>query len=112
MSIRALLACAVPLTFAAIGSHALAQTPPAPAAMPKVPANTCGKPEIPGSLASNSQLSTFNRQVKVYDECLKQYVEGTKALAQAAVEAGNKAVEEHNAFITELKAQAEAQKRP
>jgi hypothetical protein len=112
MSFRALVAFAGPLAFAAVASSAWAQTAPAPAAMPKVPANTCGKPEIPGSLASNSQISTFNRQVKVYDECLKQYVESTKALSQAAVDAGNKAVEEHNAFISALKAQAEAQKKP
>jgi hypothetical protein len=113
-----------PVLFTSIAALALfapctsAQTPapanPAPqpsaAAAMKVPPHNCVKPEFPGTLASNSRITTFNKEVTAYGDCIKKYIGDVKDIALAATTAGNSAIDEYNAYMIDLKAKVEATK--
>ena len=89
---------------------AAAQTPsPAAAGAPLVAPNTCVKPEFSGRLASDPNMTTFNRQFKAYGECVKAYVEHNKAIAEAATAAANRVVDEYNTYTADVKAKIEAE---
>jgi hypothetical protein len=87
----------------------VAQTPPASATMPSVPANTCVKPEFPGRLAltSPAKVNAFNKEYNAYRDCTNKYVDGTKKLVNDAIAAGNTAVDDFNKFAEEIKAQSD-----
>ncbi|HEV7413758.1 MAG TPA: hypothetical protein VGP14_08880 [Casimicrobiaceae bacterium] len=88
---------------------AAAQTPPpATAAAPLVAPNTCVKPEFSGRLASDPNMTTFNRQFKAYGDCVKAYVEQNKAIVEAATASANRLVDEYNSYTAEVKAKIEA----
>jgi hypothetical protein len=88
---------------------AAAQTPPpASAAAPLVAPNTCVKPEYSGRLASDPNMTNFNRLFKAYGDCVKAYVEQNKAIAEAATESANRLVDEYNTYTVEVKAKIEA----
>jgi hypothetical protein len=93
---------------AAFSFGAAAQTPPPASGAALVPPNTCVKPEFSGRLASDPNMTTFNRQFKAYGECVKTYVERNKAIAEAATAAANRVVDEYNSYTTEVKAKIEA----
>ena len=94
----------------ALSLGAAAQTPPpAPAGAPLVPVNTCVKPEFSGRLASDPNLTTFNRLFKAYGECVKAYVDHNKAIAEAATAAANRVVDEYNSYTADVKAKIEAE---
>jgi hypothetical protein len=89
---------------------AAAQTPsPAAAGAPLVAPNTCVRPEFSGRLASDPNMTTFNRQFKAYCECVKAYVEHNKAIAEAATAAANRVVDEYNTYTADVKAKIEAE---
>ncbi|HEX3633564.1 MAG TPA: hypothetical protein VHZ01_13730 [Casimicrobiaceae bacterium] len=95
---------------AALSLCAAAQTtPPATAAAPLVAPNTCVKPEFSGRLASDPNMTTFNRLFKAYGECVKAYVEQNKAIAEAATAAANRVVDEYNTYTADVKAKIEAE---
>ena len=97
-------------SIAALSLGAVAQTPAPPAAgAPLVPANTCVKPEFSGRLASDPNMTTFNRLFKAYGECVKAYVEHNKAIAEAATAAANRVVDEYNSYTADVKAKIEAE---
>jgi len=75
---------------------------------PSVPPNSCVKPELPGSNATQTIMRKFNDNYKAYGECIKKYIEGAKALADAALAAGNAAVGDYNKLTEEIKAHNEA----
>jgi hypothetical protein len=105
MHLRPLLAVSI----AAFSLGAVAQTPAPAAAAPLVPANTCFKPEFSGRLASDPNMTTFNRQFKAYGECVKAYVDHNKAIAEAATAAANRVVDEYNTYTADIKAKIDAE---
>ena len=97
-------------SLAALSLGATAQTPPpAAAGAPLVAPTTCVKPEFSGRLASDPNMTTFNRQFKAYGECVKAYVEHNKEIAEAATAAANRVVDEYNTYTADVKAKIEAE---
>jgi hypothetical protein len=96
------------VSIAAFSLGAAAQTP-APATPPLVAPSTCVKPEFSGRLATDANMTTFNRQFNAYGECVKKYVEQNKAIAEAATAAANRAVDEYNTYTADIKAKIEAE---
>jgi hypothetical protein len=98
------------LCIVAISPGVAAQTPPAADADTAVVVapNTCVKPPFSGRLASDPNLTIFNRQFKAYGECVKKYVDQNKAIANSATAAANRAVDEYNAYTAEIKEKIEA----
>jgi hypothetical protein len=93
----------------------LAQTTPAPAAgsspAPDVPKHTCGKPgEFPGSLASDSQKRTYQKEFVVYTDCLKKFATEQSKLAEPHAKAANDAANEYNAAVKGFNDQVEKEK--
>ncbi|HEX4523261.1 MAG TPA: hypothetical protein VH704_07055 [Casimicrobiaceae bacterium] len=89
---------------------AAAQTPTTTSgAAPLVAPSTCVKPEFSGRLASDPNMTAFNRQFKTYGECVKAYVEHNKAIAEAATAAANRVVDEYNTYTADVKAKIEAE---
>ena len=99
----------VAVSIAAFSLGAAAQTPAPTAGAALVPANTCVRPEFSGRLASDPNMTTFNRQFKAYGECVKAYVEHNKAIAEAATAAANRVVDEYNTYTADVKAKIEAE---
>lgn len=100
------------VSIAAFSFGAAAQTPApatASAAPPLVPPSTCVKPEFSGRLATDTSMTSFNRQFKAYGECVKKYVEQNKAIAEAATAAANRAVDEYNTYTADVKAKIETE---
>lgn len=108
-SVAALALCA-PCAFAQTPAPANPAPQPSAAAAARVPPHNCVKPEYPGTLASNSRVITFNKEVTAYGECIKKYIGEVKDIALAATTAGNSAIDEYNAYMTDLKAKVEAAK--
>lgn len=106
MPFRPLFAASI----AALSLGAAAQAPsPAATGAPLVPPNTCVKPEFSGRLASDPNMTAFNRQFKAYGECVKAYVDHNKAIAEAATAAANRVVDEYNTYTADVKAKIEAE---
>jgi hypothetical protein len=103
---------AAPLAYAQDAKPApavpVAPTPaPAAASTEKpvdVPKHSCKRPENPGKLASDRQMSQFRKEIDGYRDCLTAYRENMNKTAKAYVEAANGAIQEFNDYVTELNA--------
>jgi len=76
----------------------MAQTAaPADAAVAKP---NCAKPgEFPGTLASDTQRRTWQKDYTSYSECMKKFIAEQKALAEPYLKAYNAAIDEYNENI-------------
>ena len=106
---RSLRALAV-ITLTMVASVALAQTTPAPAAVPASVAALdskadCGpKPEHPGKLGSDSQRRAWQKAANAYIECYKGFVTAKQQVAQQYMKAANEAIDQYNATVKEFEA--------
>ena len=77
---------------------AMAQTaPPSDAAVAKP---NCTKPgEFPGTLASDTQRRTWQKDYTAYSDCMKKFIAEQKALAEPYLKAYNAAIDEYNENI-------------
>ena len=88
---------------------ALAQTPSSPDAAVAKP--NCTKPdEFPGSLATDRQRQTWQKEYTAYSDCMKKFINEQKALAEPYLKAYNAAIDEYNANIKVFNEQIEKAK--
>ena len=97
------------LCFWVVGSFAvsaLAQTTaPSDATVAK---HNCTVPgEFPGSLATDRQRQTWQKDYTAYSDCMKKFIGEQKALAEPYLKAYNAAIDEYNATIKVLNEQIE-----
>jgi hypothetical protein len=90
----------------ALAAPALAQTAaPSDAGVAK---HNCSKPdEFPGSLATDRQRQTWQKEYTAYSECMKKFIGEQKALAEPYLKAYNAAIDEYNATIKVFNEQIE-----
>ena len=88
---------------------ALAQTAaPSDAAVAK---HNCPKPdEFPGTLATDRQRQTWQKEYTAYSDCMKKFIGEQKALAEPYLKAYNAAIDEYNATIKVFNEQIEKAK--
>ncbi|HYT97974.1 MAG TPA: hypothetical protein VEO36_11695 [Casimicrobiaceae bacterium] len=61
---------------------------------------TCTKPgEFPGTLATDRQRQTWQKEYTAYSECMKKFISEQKALAEPYLKAYNAAIDEYNENI-------------
>ena len=100
---RLLLALAV----AASATVAQAQTP-APGSDAPVPKHNCVKPgDVPGTLASDLQRKTWQKDYAAYSDCLKKFISDERALAEPHNKASNAAIDEYNTAVKTFNEQIE-----
>ena len=89
--------------FAAAAFGQTAAPPDAALAKP-----SCTKPgEFPGSLATDRQRQTWQKEYTAYSECMKKFISEQKALAEPYLKAYNAAIDEYNENIKVLNEQIE-----
>jgi hypothetical protein len=72
---------------------------------------TCTKPgEFPGSLASDTQRRTWQKDYTAYSDCMKKFISEQKALAEPYLKAYNAAIDEYNENIKVYNEQIEKAK--
>ena len=93
----------------ALAAPTLAQTAaPADAAVAKA---NCTKPdEFPGTLATDRQRQTWQKEYTAYSDCMKKFISEQKALAEPYLKAYNAAIDEYNATIKVFNEQIEKAK--
>lgn len=85
---------------------ASAQTAPPPDAAVAKP--TCTLPgEFPGSLATDRQRQTWQKEYTAYSDCMKKFISEQKALAEPYLKAYNAAIDDYNANIKVFNEQIE-----
>ena len=93
----------------ALAAPAFAQTAvpsDAPVAKPN-----CTKPdEFPGTLASDRQRQSWQKEYTAYSDCMKKFISEQKALAEPYLKAYNAAIDEYNANIKVFNEQIEKAK--
>ncbi|HEY3180210.1 MAG TPA: hypothetical protein VGL25_15175 [Casimicrobiaceae bacterium] len=84
--------------FYVVATSSLAQTAaPSNGAVAKP---SCTKPgEFPGSLASDTQRRTWQKDYTAYSDCMKKFIADQKALAEPYLKAYNAAIDEYNESI-------------
>ena len=71
----------------------------------------CTKPgEFPGSLATDRQRQTWQKEYTAYSECMKKFISEQKALAEPYLKAYNAAIDEYNENIKVYNEQIEKAK--
>lgn len=84
---------------------------PPDAAEAKAAKPSCTKPgEFPGSLATDRQRQTWQKEYTAYSECMKKFIGEQKALAEPYLKAYNSAIDEYNASIKVYNEQIEKAK--
>jgi len=90
----------------ALAAPAFAQTTTPPDAA--VAKHNCTIPgEFPGSLATDRQRQTWQKEYTAYSDCMKKYISEQKALAEPYLKAYNAAIDEYNATIKVFNEQIE-----
>ena len=90
----------------ALAAPALAQTAvPSGAGLAKP---NCTKPdEFPGTLASDRQRQTWQKEYTAYSDCMKKFISEQKALAEPYLKAYNAAIDDYNTNIKVFNEQIE-----
>ena len=82
--------------------------PPADAMVAKP---SCTKPgEFPGSLASDNQRRSWQKEYTAYSDCMKKFISEQKSLAEPYLKAYNAAIDEYNENIKVYNEQIEKAK--
>jgi hypothetical protein len=69
---------------------------------------SCTKPgEFPGTLATDRQRQTWQKEYTAYSDCMKKFISEQKALAEPYLKAYNAAIDEYNENIKVLNEQIE-----
>jgi len=99
------------LTFAAaalVAGAVHAQTPAPAAADASVPKPTCTKPgDVPGSLASDGQRRTWQKDYQTWGDCMKKFISDQRAAAEPYNKASNAAIDDYNATVAKYNDQIE-----
>jgi hypothetical protein len=101
------------VAFAAAPALAQNAAPATPAAAPAgdTPKHACGKPgEFPGSLASDSQKRSYQKEFVAYTDCLKKFATDQQKLAEPHAKAANEAANEYNNAVKAFNEQVEKAK--
>jgi len=94
------------LLVGAFAVPAIAQT--TPPSEPPVAKHNCTMPgEFPGSLATDRQRQTWQKEYTAYSDCMKKFISEQKALAEPYLKAYNAAIDEYNATIKVFNEQIE-----
>jgi len=69
---------------------------------------SCTRPgDFPGSLATDRQRQTWQKEYTAYSDCMKKFISEQKALAEPYLKAYNAAIDEYNENIKVLNEQIE-----
>ena len=95
-----------------VGTFAASSLAQAPAPTDGTTAKpNCTKPgEFPGTLATDRQRQTWQKEYTAYSECMKKFISEQKALAEPYLKAYNAAIDEYNANIKVYNEQIESAK--
>jgi len=86
--------------------HAQAPTPTFADASVAKP--SCTKPgDVPGSLASDAQRRTWQKEYQTWGDCMKKFISDQRAAAEPYNKASNAAIDDYNATVAKYNDQIE-----